>query len=181
MDEIAKVTTIYGGISYNRLKGKGLQWPCPTKSHPGTPYLHKDKFSRGLGCFHAVEYVPPAEEPDDKYPMMLTTGRVLQHFHTGTMTRRSSVLNTLAPKCLVEINPADARKLRVADGDDVKVSSRRGMIISTAKVTDRSAVGSVFIPFHFVEAAANLLTNPVLDPISKIPELKVCAVKVEKV
>jgi formate dehydrogenase alpha subunit len=181
MDEIAKITTIYGGISYNRLKGKGLQWPCPTKDHLGTPYLHKDKFSRGLGRFHAIEYKPPVEEPDAEYPMILTTGRVLQHFHTGTMTRRSKVLNILVPKCLVEINPADARRLRIVDGDDVKVSSRRGTIISTAKVTDRSAIGSVFIPFHFVEAAANILTNPVLDPISKIPELKVCAVKVEKV
>ncbi|MBN2336253.1 formate dehydrogenase subunit alpha [Candidatus Bathyarchaeota archaeon] len=180
MDEIAAATPIYGGIGFDRLDGEGLQWPCTGRDHPGTQYLHNDRFSRGLGRFHAVEYIPPDEEPDDDYPFTLTTGRVLQHFHTGTMTRRSEVLDALVPECPVELNPVDAGRLGVGDGEHVRVSSRRGEITAKAFVTDRSAEGAVFIPFHFAEAAANVLTNPALDPKSKIPELKVCAVRVEK-
>jgi formate dehydrogenase alpha subunit len=180
MDEIAALTTIYGGVNYERLEGDGLQWPCPDRDHPGTPFLHKERFARGMGRFHAVEHVPPAEYPDEEYPFLLTTGRLLQHFHTGTMTRRSEVLETLAPECPVEINPEDAMRLGVGDGDEVRVESRRGEIVAKARVTERSPAGSVFIPFHFSEAAANLLTNPALDPSSKIPELKVCAVRIKK-
>jgi len=180
MDEIASLTPIYGGVYYDRLEGDDLQWPCPDRDHPGTKFLHKDRFARGRGRFHAVEYVPPAEYPDEEYPLLLTTGRLLQHFHTGTLTRRSEVLDTLVPECPVEINPEDARQLGVRDGDEVRVESRRGEISAKARVTGRSAVGSIFIPFHFSEAAANLLTNAALDPASKIPELKVCAVRVTK-
>ena len=180
MEEIASLTPIYGGIHYNRLDGEGLQWPCPDRDHQGTKFLHEGRFARRRGRFHAVEYKPPAENPDEDYPLLLTTGRQLQHFHSGTMTRRSGVLDTLVPECLVEINPVDASRLRVQDGDRVRVVSRRGEIISNVKVTGRTPEGSVFIPFHFSEAAANVLTNAALDPLSKIPELKVCAVRLEK-
>lgn len=180
MKEIASVTPIYGGITHERLQKTGLQWPCPVSDHPGTQFLHRHKFSRGLGRFHGVEFTPADELPDEDYPYLLTTGRVLQHFHTGTMTRRSKVLDTLVPECPIEINPADAASLGLADGDLVEVSSRRGTITGKTSVTDRSDLWTVFIPFHFAEAAANVLTNPALDPDSKIPELKVCAVRLRK-
>jgi len=179
MDEIAQLTPIYGGISHERLEGNGLQWPCPDKTHPGTPILHKEKFTRGLGKFTAIEYRPPFELPDDQYPFILNTGRVLYHFHTGTLSRRSEGINELYPEGTIEINPKDAEKLGVSDGDMVKVSSRRGNVIAKVKVTWKSPQGSVFMTFHFKEAAANILTVSALDPVAKIPELKVCAVNVE--
>jgi formate dehydrogenase alpha subunit len=181
MDEIAELAPIYGGIHYDRLGTVGLQWPCIDREHSGTKYLHKDKFTHGKGIFHAIEYKPPAEEPDEEYPLVMSTGRILYHFHTGSMTRRAFTLDATVPEGYVEINPATANELGISDGDYVNVSSRRGKIKTKAFVTDKVAKGSVFIPFHFAEAAANVLTNPVLDPIAKIPELKVCAVKVAKV
>jgi len=181
MDEIADTTPIYGGIHYNRLDGEGLQWPCPDESHPGTNFLHKGRFSRGRGHFTPVEYLPPAEYPDEEYPYLLTTGRLLQHFHTGTLSRRSEVLDSLVPECRVEINHKDAEKMGIEDDDRVRVKSRRGEIVARASVTEKSPEGSIFIPFHFAEAAANILTNDALDPASKIPELKVAAVSVEKI
>ena len=180
MEEIALLTPIYGGISYPRLEGEGLQWPCPEFDHPGTPILHRNRFTRGLGRFHVVEHQPPDELTDDEYPLILTTGRILQHFHTGTMTRRSQVLDALVPRCPIEVNPEDAQELGVTDGSPVRVKSRRGEVEGRVVVTPRSPRGVVFIPFHFAETAANRLTNPALDPISKIPELKVCAVRLEK-
>ncbi|MDP6155343.1 MAG: formate dehydrogenase subunit alpha [Candidatus Thermoplasmatota archaeon] len=180
MDEIATLAPIYGGMSYDRLGEQGLQWPCTDKDHPGTKFLHKGKFSHGKGIFHNIEYKPPAEVPDEKYPFVLSTGRMLYHFHTGSMTRRSFTLDATVPEGYVELNPLDADRLGVKEGDYVNVRSRRGEIRTKAQVTDKVDVGSVFIPFHFAEAAANVLTNPVLDPIAKIPELKVCAVAVEK-
>ena len=180
-NEITELTPSYAGISYKRLeKEGGLQWPCPTPKHPGTPYLHKDKFVRGKGLFHAVEFIPPAELPDKGYPLFLTTGRVLYHYHTGSMTRRDESLNFRHPEGYVEVNPVDAMEMGVEDGEKVRVASRRGKIEIPVMVTPRSPQGTVFIPFHFFEAAANRLTNTVLDPIGKIPEFKVCAVKVEK-
>jgi len=180
MDEIAQVTPQYGGISYDRIEENGLQWPCPTKDHPGTKYLHKDKFSRGKGLFHAIEFKPPAELPDKKYPLVLTTGRILYQFHTGTMTRKSKGLETLGGESFIEINPADAKKLNIKDGEVVKVSSRRGSVTVKTQVTKQIKEGVVFMPFHFAEVATNRLTNPVTDPTAKIPEYKVCAVKIEK-
>ncbi|MEM1565244.1 MAG: formate dehydrogenase subunit alpha [Candidatus Bathyarchaeia archaeon] len=182
MDEIAKLTPIYGGITYDRpeLEEQGLQWPCPTKDHPGTKFLHKDKFTRGLGLFTPVEYNPPAEQPDGLYPFILTTGRQLHQFHTGTMTRRSPTLIEQAPEGYVEINPVDANKLGIVNGEKIKVISRRGEITIKAKVTDKVQPGVVFIPFHYAETAANKLTIAALDPKAKIPELKVCAVRLEK-
>ena len=181
MDEIAQLTPIYGGMSYHRLEGEGLQWPCLDKDHPGTQYLHKGKFSRGPGKFHAIEYRAPYEMPDEEYPFLLTTGRMLYHFHTGTMSRRSSGLDELHPEGSVEVSPQDAIKLGIVDDDLVAVSSRRGKVVAKALVTDKSPEGTVFMTFHFKEAAANLLTVSALDPIAKIPEYKVCAVKVEPI
>ena len=180
MDEIASLTPIYGGIAYDRLDFEGLQWPCPNKEHPGTKYLHKEKFSRGLGKFVPIEYKPPAEETDKEYPMILTTGRVLFHFHTGTLTRRSPSLNELLSEGYVEVNPTDAEKLEISEGEMVKVKSRRGEIVIKARVSEVVPKGVVFIPFHFREAAANALTNAALDPVAKIPEYKVCAVRLAK-
>jgi formate dehydrogenase major subunit len=178
-DEIIKVTPSYAGITYERLENDGIQWPCPTADHPGTKFLHKDRFSRGLGLFSAIEYIPPAEWPDKEYPLFLSTGRVLYHYHTGTMTIRSQGPSERYPESLVEINPAEAEKLGISDGQMVKVTSRRGSVQAKAQITQKSVPGTIFINFHFAEAAVNLLTNPALDPVGKIPELKVCAVKLE--
>ena len=181
MEEIGELTPSYGGIAYARLENGGLQWPCPDRKHPGTKYLHAEKFTRGRGKFAPLEYKPPREEPDDDYPLVLTTGRSLYQFHTGTMTRKVRGLNILRGEELVEMNPQDAGALGIADGDKVQVTSRRGKVTAKAKVTEGSPKGVVFMTIHFAESAANLLTNPVLDPVAKIPELKVCAVRVERV
>jgi predicted molibdopterin-dependent oxidoreductase YjgC len=180
MDEIANLTPSLGGISYSRLEGDGLQWPCPTAEHPGTPILHSQVFTRGKGRFTPVEYKPPMELPDDEYPIILTSERSLYHFHTSTMTRKVKGLNAIHGEELVEINPGDASTLGIADGDMVKVTSRRGEVVAKAKVTGTSPLGVVSMDFHFAESATNVLTNPVLDPVAKIPEFKVCAVRVEK-
>jgi formate dehydrogenase alpha subunit len=180
MEEIASLTPIYGGMTHDRLQGFGLQWPCPDKEHPGTPYLHKGMFSRGKGLFTAVEYIPPAEEPDKEYPLLLTTGRILYHFHTGTMSRRVEGLHAIRPDGFVEIHPDDAAALKLSDGELARLTSRRGTVTAKTVVTERSRPGTVFMTFHYREAAANILTNDALDPVAKIPEYKVCAVKVEK-
>ncbi len=180
MDEIGGLTPSYGGISYERLETTGLQWPCPTREHPGTPILHSKQFTRGKGRFVPLEYKPPAELPDDEYPLALTTGRSLFHFHTGTMSRKVTGLNIFRGEEQVEINPADALRLGIADGETIKVISRRGEVIAKAKVTDISPPGAIFMTFHFAESPTNVLTNPALDPVSKIPEFKVCAVRIEK-
>ena len=182
MDEIAQVTPIYGGVSYERLEELGsLQWPVPTADHPGTPYLHKGKFSRGLGRFHPIEFREAAELPDEEYPFLLTTGRIMFHWHTGTMTRRSEKLEQEVPEAYVEMHPDDAAQIGLNGNDRVKVASRRAVIELAVRVTDRIRPGVIFIPFHFAEAAANALTNSALDVDSGIPEYKVCAVKVEPV
>jgi formate dehydrogenase alpha subunit len=180
MDEIASLTPSYGGISFKRLEKGSLQWPCPTPEHPGTPILHTQQFTRGKGQFIPLEYKPPMELPDKDYPLVLTTGRSLYHYHTGTLTRRVAGLNVLMKEEEVEISPADAASLGIADGDGVKVSSRRGEVVAKAKLTEASPPGVVFMTFHFAESPANRLTNPALDPVAKIPEYKVCAVRVEK-
>jgi predicted molibdopterin-dependent oxidoreductase YjgC len=181
MKEIAELTPIYGGMDYERLEGNGLQWPCTDKEHPGTPFLHKGKFSRGLGKFYAIEYRPPYEMPDEEYPYLLNTGRMLFHFHTGTLSRRSPGINELYPEGTVEMNPNDAVSLGLGDGNMAKVTSRRGSLIAKVKVTEKSPEETVFMTFHFKEAAANLLTVAALDPVAKIPEYKICAVKVEPI
>ena len=182
MDEINQLTPIYAGVSYLRLEeGTQLQWPVSGEDHPGTPILHVGKFSRGLGRFAAVDHVPPDELPDDEYPLMLTTGRVIYHWHGGEMTHRARNLEAMYPEALIEINPQDALKANIDDGTLMKVASRRGEIIAKAQVTDRVEPGLIFSTFHFAESAANFLTNPALDPQAKIPEYKVCAVRVESV
>lgn len=180
MDEIASVTPSYGGINYGRLEEAGLQWPCPTPEHPGTKFLHKGAFSRGKGLFKVMEHKDPIETTDEEYPFILTTGRVLYHYHTRTMTGRVKGLEAKMPENYMEINPTAAARLGVKDGELLKVSSRRGSIEVKAKVTAILDENVVFIPFHFAEASANMLTNGVLDPNSKTPELKVCAVSISK-
>jgi formate dehydrogenase alpha subunit len=179
-EEIRRLTPSYAGMTYNRLSAQGLQWPCPTEEHPGTPYLHKDRFTRGKGLFQAIDYKPPAEVEDGEYPLLLSTGRSFAHFHSGTMTRVSPSLHHEVETGYVEINPEDAERMGMEDGEPVQVSSRRGEIRIPVKISHRVDRGVVFIPFHFAECAANVLTNPALDPVAKIPEFKVCAVKVEK-
>jgi formate dehydrogenase major subunit len=177
--EIAAVTPSYRGITWERIDKIGIHWPCPDETHPGTPILHTTQFTRGKGYFHAIEHSPPAELTDEKYPYILTTGRVLYHYHTGTMTMRSDGLNQLSPECFVEISDKDVKKLGLNTGAMVDVSSRRGKITAKLKVSSKAVEGTVFIPFHFANAAANELTNGELDPTAKIPEFKVCAINIE--
>jgi formate dehydrogenase major subunit len=180
-EELKTVTPSYAGITYDRIEKDLVQWPCPTADHPGTQYLHRERFTRGLGLFTPIEYTPAAEGTDEEYPLILTTGRLLDHFHTGTMTRNSKVLDENVPEGFVEVNPNDAENLDIKDGEVVSVSSRRGSIRIKAKVTEKTKPNVVFIPFHFFEACANVLTNDALDPVCKIPEYKVCACKIEKI
>jgi len=177
MDEIARLTPIYGGIHHDRLKNGGLQWPCRDRKDRGTRILHKDRFARGRGKFHVVYDIPPAELPTSTYPLVLTTGRILEHWHTGSMSHRSRVLEALAPESSVELSHADAAQLGIEEGDIVSISSRRGRIETKAKKTDRVFPGQVFMAFHWWDAPANLLTNPALDPIAKIPEYKFASVR----
>jgi predicted molibdopterin-dependent oxidoreductase YjgC len=179
--EIRQITPTYSGITYDRIKKELLQWPCPNEDHPGTHFLHKEKFTRGLGLLTAIEYTPPAEETDGEYPLIMTTGRVLDHFHTGTMSRNSKILDENVPEGFIELHSNDAQNYNIRDGEIVSVSSRRGSIRIKAKVTDRTKPNVVFFPWHFYEAAANVLTNDALDPTCKIPEYKVCACRIEKV
>ncbi len=178
-EDIRRLTPSYGGISWKRVGNTGLQWPCPTLEHPGTPYLHKTRFARGKGVMKGITFKEPAELPDEEYPLILTTGRVLQQFHTGTMTRKTQGLNNLAGP-MVMISVEDAEEIGITNSDMIKVSSRRGEIQAPAFVTKRIGKGTVYIPFHYREAAANVLTNPVVDPVANIPEYKACAVKVSK-
>ncbi len=180
-EEIRKVTPSYAGITFDRIEKEGLHWPCPDENHPGTPILHTEKFPIGRSKFHAIEYLPPAESVDEEYPLWLTTGRILFQYHTGTMTRRVEGLNKIAPECFVEISPTDAATYGLSDGDMVEVASRRGKVVAKVKVSHRARDGVVFMPFHYSEAPANMLTNPALDPVAGIPEYKVCAVKIAKV
>jgi len=181
MHEINTVTPSYRGITYERLDQEGLQWPCPSAGHPGTPILHTEGFAHGKGLFSVTEYMPPAEEPDGRYPLLLTTGRILYQYHTATMTRRSKGLVSRTPGPFVEICPEDAAALHIADGETVSITSRRGSISVRAAVSRRCCKGVVFIPFHFSEAAVNRLTNAAFDPVAHIPEYKVCAVRVDKI
>ncbi|MCL7959319.1 MAG: formate dehydrogenase subunit alpha, partial [marine benthic group bacterium] len=182
MAEIASLTPSYGGITHDRIERVGLQWPCPDASHPGTRYLHAETFPRpnGRGRFFPLEYRPPDEEPDAEYPLVLTTERSLYHYHTSTMTRRVPGLETLRPEELVEIHPRDAVELAIASGDRVRVTSRRGEVEAHALVTEVSPPGTISMTFHFHEAPTNVLTNAAYDPVAKIPETKVCAVRVER-
>ena len=186
MDEVASLTPSYGGMSHERLDGsalagRGLQWPCPSEAHPGTPILHMGEFALGLGAFSTPEYRPSAELPDAEYPLMLTTGRVLYQYNACAMTGRTDGVNEIVDCSFIEINERDAAALGVSDGDRVRVSSRRGAIQSTARVSGKTNPGQTWMPFHFQDGNSNWLTNAALDRVSKAPEYKVCAVRVEKI
>lgn len=178
--EMATLTPQYAGMSHARLEHGGIQWPCPAPDHPGTPVLHTGKFTRGRGLFVALDYRAPAELPDEEYPFLLSTGRILFHWHGGTMSRRSAGLEAIAPEAEAEIHPEDAAKLGIRNDDLVRIYSRRGCVTAAAKITHRSSPGMVFMTFHYAEAAVNLLTIDAVDPTAKIPEYKVCAVNIEK-
>ena len=185
MDEIASLTPSFAGISHERLDsdevaGRGLQWPCTSKDHPGTPIMHVGKFTRGLACFSTAAYREAFEMPDDEYPLMLTTGRILYHYNAQAMTARTQGLNEIEGSSFIEVNTADAQALGIADGDKVCVSSRRASIESTARVSDKTKPGQTWMPFHFQDGNANWLTSPAVDNICATPEYKVCAVKVSK-
>jgi formate dehydrogenase alpha subunit len=181
-DEMASLTPkSYAGMTYERMGLDGLQWPCPDRDHPGTPYLHKDRFARGKGQFHAIEYLAPAEMPDAEYPYFLTTGRMFAHFHTGTMSRISPHLDREQTTGYVSISPADAGDLDVHEGDVLVLTSRRGRMEAPAKISAALKPGTVFLPIHFGENPTNVLTSSkAFDPQAKIPEFKVSAVKIQK-
>ena len=177
MDEIAQLTPIYGGVHHDRLEPRGLQWPCWNREHPGTPILHEGRFTRGQGLFHVVHDKPPAELPSGAYPILLTTGRILEHWHTGSMSHRSRVLEALVPESRVEMSPVDAARLGVEEGDEVSLSSKRGKVWTKVRKTNRVKPGQAFMPFHWRDAPANVLTNPATDPLARIPEYKVASVR----
>jgi predicted molibdopterin-dependent oxidoreductase YjgC len=180
MAEIASLTPAYAGINYARLEQGGLQWPCRSADDPGTRFLHANTFTRGLGRFAVTEYSKAVELPDEKYPMIFTTGRNLYHWHGGTMSRQSPGLEEICPEGLAEIHPDDAARLGLSDGDIAELASRRGKIKARISVTQKSPPGVVFMPFHFKESPANRLTLDALDPVARIPELKVCAVNITR-
>ena len=177
LEEMGRVVPEYAGVKYQRIEKQGIQTPVWDDNHPGTPFLFAESFPRGRGKFYDIDYVPSVEMPDEEYPFILTTGRLLEHWHGGTLTRHSK-LDDLYPQARIEINPADAARLKIEDGQAVRVSSRRGTVVLRAWVTQRTTVGVVFIPMHFAQAAANLLTIDALDPRAKIPEYKACAVRI---
>jgi predicted molibdopterin-dependent oxidoreductase YjgC len=177
-EEIRSLTPSYAGMNYERVDTCGLQWPCPSIDHPGTAFLHQDTFPRGKGHLMGIEYEAPAELTNEEYPILLTTGRMLYQYNIST--RESATLDYLAPHERAEINPADAGKIGVSEGEEVRVTSRRGSIVTKATVTERVAPGTMFMTFHFRESPVNELTNSAYDPISKTAEFKVCAVRVEK-
>jgi formate dehydrogenase major subunit len=180
--EINKAIPAYGGITPERLKGQigGLTWPCPTSDHPGTPILHRESFrtADGLGKLIPVTHQPPVELPDQEYPLILTTGRVVMHYNGGSMTRRSASLINRAPGLFVEMNPSDAQKLGITADEKVKVITRRGDTIAKVSITKKLSPGVVFMPFHF--PGTNILTVDALDKRAKIPEYKVAACKIAK-
>jgi formate dehydrogenase alpha subunit len=180
MEEVSQLTPSYGGISHARLEaGERLQWPVVGPDHPGTRILHIEKFTRGKGKFVPVEHIPPAELPDKLFPMLLSTGRVLYHWHGGEMTRRSKGLLAVYDRALVEVNPEDAASIHISNGSKIHVTSRRGSIEAESWITDRVPPGMVYANFHFPETSANILTHDILDPEAKIPEYKIVAVRVE--
>jgi formate dehydrogenase major subunit/formate dehydrogenase alpha subunit len=181
MEEISSLAPNYGGVTYHRLGAAGLQWPCPTRDHPGTEIMHIEKFPIGLARFRPVDHMEPAEGPDGEYPLLLTTGRCLYHFHTSTMTRRSPLLDREVPSPFVEVNPEDASRAGLRNGQKALVETRRGQLQLEVKVSPGVPRGILFVPFHFSEAPANLLTGAFLDPSSKIPELKISAARLRKV
>lgn len=181
-EDMRKSATSLAGVTWERIDGLGLQWPCPTLEHPGTAVLHVNgKFTRGKGLFHKLGWIPPAEVPDKEYPLVLSTGRRLWHYHSGTQTRNSEGFENIFPEELMEISPSDAARLGIKNGDKVRAKSRRGEIILKAWVTERSPEGVCWCSFHFYEACANVLTNSAFDTVTETAEYKACAIRIEKV
>ena len=178
-NEFAPLAPAFSGISYDRIDQAGLQWPCPTPDHPGTRFLHAERFTRGLGKFHSVQHMPPYEEPDAEYPWLLTTGRTLYHYNVATMTRRVHGIAKKSPECFVEISPKDLEKLGAEHGQMLRISTRRGSVPARALATDRVKPGRIWMPFHFAEASANELTVDAYDSVTRTAEYKVAAAKVE--
>lgn len=179
-DEMARLTPSFAGIDYARIDRVGLQWPCPTKDHPGTPYLHAGQFTRGRGRFHVIRFRPPAEEPDEAYPMLLSTGRTLYHYNAGNMTRKTEAINQKQSENFVEVHAEDAQRIGVRDGDFVRVSTRRGALTVRAAVGEKVRPGALWMPFHFVETPTNVLTNDAFDDVTCTAEYKCCAAKIER-
>jgi len=180
-NEVSVLAPSLAGIKYRRIEQNGLQWPAPNEEHCGTPTLHKDgKFTCGLGVFKAIDWIPPAEVPDEEYPFVLSTGRRLYHYHTRTQTGRSQGINELLGEETADISPVDAQTMGIADGEKISVKSRRGEVQVKARVTRQVPKGLVWMAFHFREACANWLTNPVYDPITQTAEYKACAVRIDK-
>ena len=178
-EEIRTLTPTYAGMTYDRVDACGLQWPCPDIDHPGTAYLHEDTFPRGRGRLLGIEYEAPAELTNDEYPILLTTGRMLYQYNIST--RQATILESLAPRERAEINPADAERIGISGDDQIRVTSRRGSVVTRVAVTDRVPPGIMFMTFHFAETPVNELTNSAFDPIANTAEYKVSAVKIEKV
>jgi predicted molibdopterin-dependent oxidoreductase YjgC len=177
-DEMRTLVGSYAGITYERIDSVGLQWPCPDTDHPGTRFLHANGFTRGKGLLQGIEYEAPAELCSDEYPLLLSTGRMLYHYNI--MTRHSANLEALRPHELAQVNPLDAERLELREGDMARVTSRRGSITTHVTVTDMVPEGVVFMTFHYKESPVNELTNSAFDPVTKTAEFKVCAVRVEK-
>lgn len=179
MDEINETTPLYGGITHERIQEVGIQWPCPTKDHPGTPILHVGEFKRGKGLFTVNDFERIGDQRSEEFPFLLTTGRVTHQYHTGTMTRKVWTLDREYPHGFVEVHPKDADELGIKMHQSVRITSARGSITAPAMITDRINEKTVFVPFHFAESPANRLTGQNLDPIINIPALKVSAVRIE--
>jgi predicted molibdopterin-dependent oxidoreductase YjgC len=180
-NEVTQLLPQYAGITYERIDRTGLQWPVPTLDHPGTPVLHIGKFTRGRGLFIPEDYTPPKEMPDAEYPFILTTIRETPQYNFGSMTRKTPEIETLCPEAFAEIHPGDAARLGIVDLDEIEISSRRGTVQLRAKLTDRSQIGTIAIPYHFAEVPINNLTLNHLDRLSRSPQYKICAIKVSRV
>jgi formate dehydrogenase alpha subunit len=180
-NEVTQLLPQYAGITYERIDKTGLQWPVPTLDHPGTPVLHIGKFTRGRGLFIPEDYTPPKEMPDAEYPFILTTIRETPQYNFGSMTRKTPEIETLCPEAFAEIHPGDAARLGIVDLDEIEISSRRGTVQLRAKLTDRSQIGTIAIPYHFAEVPINNLTLNHLDRLSRSPQYKICAIKVSRV
>jgi formate dehydrogenase major subunit len=180
-EEVSRILPQYAGITYERLEKVGLQWPVPTLDHPGTPVLHIGKFTRGKGLFIPEDYIPPVEPADQEYPLQFTTGRDLSRYNFSSMTGKTREIDIISPECFAEIHPEDAQQYDIKENDLVRLTSRRGSVVLRAKVTDRTQQGTVFATYNHIEALVNLLTLDALDRLSRTPEYKLCAIKVEVV
>jgi predicted molibdopterin-dependent oxidoreductase YjgC len=179
-EELRSIMPQYAGITYDRIEKEGLQWPVPNEDHPGTTVLHTEQFTRGKGLFIPEEYIAPVEPVDDEYPMHFTTGREMSRYNFSSMTGKTSLIDDIAPECFAEINPIDAERLNIKDKDTLKLSSRRGSVVLRAEITEKSQPGTIFATYNHEEALVNLLTLDALDRLSRTPEYKLCAIKVEK-